>query len=144
MDPVFSIVDRLEKGALLLAFFSQSKQPNIWRHTSYLTVSLAPHASLRPAGPVFREQDVHRLFDQVVAEHALELVAAEAPVVRLVVIRGCNDGADVAVADLADHAAVVVEDLTHRLASLVPVCAETANGGLSDEMANGGLNVLTT
>ena len=71
---------------------------------------------------------MHRLFDQVVAEHALELVAAEAPVVRLVVICGCDDGADVAVADLADHAAVVVEDLTHRLASLVPFGVGVRNG----------------
>ena len=64
------VVDGIEKGALLLTFLNQSKQLNIWRHTSYLTVSLAPYASLCPAGPVFREQDMHRLFDKVVAEHA--------------------------------------------------------------------------
>ena len=71
---------------------------------------------------------MHRLLHQVVAEHALELVAAEAPVVRLAVVRRCDDGADVAVADLTDHAAVVVEDPAHRLASLVSVGVGVRNG----------------
>ena len=71
---------------------------------------------------------MHRLADKIVAEHAVEVVAAEAPVVPFVVVRSRDDGADVAAAYFADHAAVVVEDLAHRLASLMPVGVGVCDG----------------
>ena len=83
------------------------------------------HTVLRPDGPVFRQQDVHHLADQVVAQRALKLVAAESPVViplrSCAVVRSREDCADEATAELTGHAAVVVQKVTHRLASLVTV-----------------------
>ena len=71
--------------------------------------------------PVFRHQDVQSLADQVETDHALELIAAESPVVRSAVVRIREDRADVAIAEFTGHAAVVVEKMAHRLASIPTV-----------------------
>ena len=75
-----------------------------------------------------RQQDVHHLADQVVAHHALELVGADSVVVRSSLVRSRDDGADVAVAELAGHGAVVEQKIAHHPASLFRVGEGVSDG----------------